>query len=88
MNVAVDSLGPGGAGGHLARRLIGFLHLLRDNGLHVGLRESRDAFHFSNTAAVVERSGHFGSHVLTFDGRLVRNDLAVTLAGEMRFGPP
>ena len=44
MNVAVRSLGPGGAGGHLARRLIGFLHLLRDNGLPVGLRESRDAF--------------------------------------------
>ena len=44
MNVAVDSLGPGAAGGHLARRLLGFLHLLRDNGLPVGLRESADAF--------------------------------------------
>lgn len=45
-------------------------------------RESDTAFHVSNTAARVERAGRLESHVLTFGGRLVRNDLTVSLAGE------
>lgn len=44
MTAALDTIGPEGAGGLLARRLLGFLRLLRDNGLPVGLRESADAF--------------------------------------------
>ena len=45
-------------------------------------RESDAAFHVSNTAARVDRDGRFESHVLTLGGRLVRNDLSLTLAGE------
>jgi Fe-S cluster assembly protein SufD len=43
-------------------------------------RKASDAFHLSNLAARVERDGRFSSHTLTLGGRLVRNDLAVTLA--------
>ncbi|MGI9592181.1 MAG: Fe-S cluster assembly protein SufD [Myxococcota bacterium] len=45
-------------------------------------RKASDAFHLSNLAARVERDGRFASHTLTLGGRLVRNDLAVTLADE------
>lgn len=45
-------------------------------------RKASDAFHVSNVAARVERDGRFASHTLTLGGRLVRNDLAVTLMGE------
>jgi Fe-S cluster assembly protein SufD len=45
-------------------------------------RESAAVFHASNTAAQIERDGRLGAHVVTLGGRLVRNDLAVTLAGE------
>lgn len=45
-------------------------------------RDDADGFLVSNTTAEVERGGRFGSSVLTFGGRLVRNDLSVTLAGE------
>jgi Fe-S cluster assembly protein SufD len=45
-------------------------------------RESAVTFHASNTAAQVERDGRLGTHLVTLGGRLVRNDLAVTLAGE------
>ncbi|MBW2268534.1 MAG: Fe-S cluster assembly protein SufD [Deltaproteobacteria bacterium] len=45
-------------------------------------RDTADGFLVSNLAAQVERSGRFGSSVLTFGGRLVRNDLSVVLAGE------
>jgi Fe-S cluster assembly protein SufD len=45
-------------------------------------RDDSDGFLISNLAARVERDGRFDSSVLTFGGRLVRNDLSVTLAGE------
>jgi len=45
-------------------------------------RESNASFHVSNTAARVERDGRLESHVLSLGGRLVRNDLTLTLAGE------
>ena len=45
-------------------------------------RESGAAFHVSNTAAQLERDARLGTHVVSLGGRLVRNDLAVTLAGE------
>ena len=45
-------------------------------------RENDATWHFSNTSAHVERDGRFANHVLTLGGKLVRNDLAVSLAGE------
>jgi Fe-S cluster assembly protein SufD len=45
-------------------------------------REGTGVFHFANVAASLERGARFSSHALTLGGRLVRNDLAVTLAGE------
>jgi Fe-S cluster assembly protein SufD len=45
-------------------------------------RESAGTFHAANLAAQLERDGRLGAHVVTLGGRLVRNDLAVTLAGE------
>jgi Fe-S cluster assembly protein SufD len=45
-------------------------------------REGAGVFHASNTAAQLERDAQLGTHVVTLGGRLVRNDLAVTLAGE------
>lgn len=45
-------------------------------------READTAFHVSNLATRLERDARFSSHVLTLGGRLVRNDLTATLAGE------
>jgi Fe-S cluster assembly protein SufD len=45
-------------------------------------RENDDAVHASNTAVRLARGAHFTSRVVTLGGRLVRNDLTVTLAGE------
>ncbi len=45
-------------------------------------RENDDAIHASNTAVRLARGARFASRVVTLGGRLVRNDLAVTLAGE------
>ena len=45
-------------------------------------RESDTTYHVSNTNARVERDGRADTHTLTFGGRLVRNDLSLTLAGE------
>jgi Fe-S cluster assembly protein SufD len=45
-------------------------------------RESAATFHLSSTAAQLERDARLGTHVVSLGGRLVRNDLAVLLAGE------
>jgi Fe-S cluster assembly protein SufD len=45
-------------------------------------REGGAAFHVSNTAAQLERDARLATHVVSLGGRLVRNDLTVTLAGE------
>jgi len=45
-------------------------------------REGPAAFHVSNTAAQLERDARLATHVVSLGGRLVRNDLVVTLAGE------
>ncbi len=45
-------------------------------------REGGGSLHTAFTAARLERDARFGSHLATLDGRLVRNDLEVTLAGE------
>ncbi len=45
-------------------------------------RKASDAFQLSNLAVRIERDGRFASHTLTLGGRLVRNDLAVTLVDE------
>ena len=45
-------------------------------------RESDADFHVSNLAIRLERDARFASHVITLGGRMVRNDLAATLAGE------
>jgi Fe-S cluster assembly protein SufD len=45
-------------------------------------RKASDAFQLSNLAARIERDGRFSSHTLTLGGRLVRNDLTVTLVDE------
>ncbi len=45
-------------------------------------RESDATFHVSSCAAHLERDARLRSHVITLGGRLVRNDLSVTLAGE------
>jgi Fe-S cluster assembly protein SufD len=45
-------------------------------------RKASDAFQLSNLAARIQRDGRFTSHTLTLGGRLVRNDLAVTLVDE------
>ena len=42
-------------------------------------RESKRAFHFSNTSARVARDGRFRSHTLSLGNALVRNDLDVQL---------
>jgi Fe-S cluster assembly protein SufD len=49
----------------------------------VALQRENDAtFHVSTCAAELERDARLRSHVITLGGRLVRNDLSVTLAGE------
>jgi Fe-S cluster assembly protein SufD len=49
----------------------------------VSLQRENDAtFHVSTCAAQLERDARLRSHVITLGGRLVRNDLSVTLAGE------
>jgi Fe-S cluster assembly protein SufD len=45
-------------------------------------REANRAFHVSNLAVRLERDARLSSHVVTLGGRLVRNDLEATLAGE------
>ncbi len=45
-------------------------------------REGGESLHTALLCARLERDARFGSHVATLDGRLVRNDLEVTLAGE------
>jgi Fe-S cluster assembly protein SufD len=45
-------------------------------------RESDAAFHVSNTAALLERDARLATHAISLGGRLVRNELSVTLAGE------
>jgi Fe-S cluster assembly protein SufD len=45
-------------------------------------RENDSTFHVSTCAAELERDARLHSHVVTLGGRLVRNDLSVTLAGE------
>ncbi len=50
---------------------------------HVLLQRESDAtFHVSHTAALLEREARLATHAITLGGRLVRNDLCVTLAGE------
>jgi Fe-S cluster assembly protein SufD len=50
---------------------------------HVLLQRESDAtFHVSHTAALLEREARLVTHAITLGGRLVRNDLCVTLAGE------
>jgi Fe-S cluster assembly protein SufD len=72
------------AGGPVLTNAVTELHLGPGARLeHVLLqREGEEVFHVSNTAAQVERDAHLGTHVVSFGGRLVRNDLAVQLAGE------
>ncbi|NBC95702.1 MAG: hypothetical protein GVY27_05025, partial [Deinococcus-Thermus bacterium] len=50
---------PGGAGEThpLARRAVGFVRLLRDNGFPVGLAEARDALCFLRTTDLSDRHG-------------------------------
>jgi Fe-S cluster assembly protein SufD len=60
--------------------------------LHVGVeaeldwvllqRESDATFHVSLAVALLERDAKLATHTVTLGGRFVRNDLAVTLAGE------
>jgi Fe-S cluster assembly protein SufD len=45
-------------------------------------REGDAAFHVSSCAALLERDARLALHTITLGGRLVRNDLSVTLAGE------
>jgi Fe-S cluster assembly protein SufD len=45
-------------------------------------RESAATFHFASTTAQLERDAQLGTHVISLGGHLVRNDLAVLLAGE------
>jgi Fe-S cluster assembly protein SufD len=45
-------------------------------------REGDAAFHVSSCAALLERDARLATHAVTLGGRLVRNDLCVTLAGE------
>ena len=50
---------------------------------HVLIQREADAtFHVSLCAALLERDARLAAHVITLGGRLVRNDLSVTLAGE------
>jgi Fe-S cluster assembly protein SufD len=50
---------------------------------HVKLqREAVTAFHLAAMFARVDRGGTFTSHALTLGGRIARNDISATLAGE------
>ena len=49
MSGAVETLGPAAAGGLLARRIVGFVRLLRDNGFPAGLGEAADALRAART---------------------------------------
>ena len=44
--------------------------------------EPPDAFHIASLFLHCDRSGTFSSHSLTFGGRIARNDVVATLAGE------
>ena len=50
----LETLGPAAAGGLLARRVLGFVRLLRDNGFPVGLGETADAL---RAARIADLSG-------------------------------
>jgi Fe-S cluster assembly protein SufD len=45
-------------------------------------REQKSAFHMAATYARVGRGGNFSSHAVTLGGRIARNDIGATLAGE------
>ena len=45
-------------------------------------REQPSVFHMSATFAHVERAGRFTSHAVTLGGRIARNDIVSTLAGD------
>ena len=45
-------------------------------------REPETQFHISNTIACLGRDARLATHTVTLGGRLVRNDLAIRLAGE------
>jgi len=50
---------------------------------HVKLqRESPTAFHLASMFARVDRAGVFRSHAVTLGGRIARNDISATLAGD------
>lgn len=50
---------------------------------HVKLqREQQSAFHLASTFARVDRGATFTSHAVTLGGRIARNDISATLAGE------
>jgi Fe-S cluster assembly protein SufD len=45
-------------------------------------RETPDAFHLASTFAQLHRASTFTSRAITFGGRIARNDITATLAGE------
>jgi Fe-S cluster assembly protein SufD len=45
-------------------------------------REQRSTFHMAATFARVDRGGRFTSHAVTLGGKIARNDIVSTLAGE------
>ena len=45
-------------------------------------REQRSTFHMAATFARVDRGGRFTSHAVTLGGKIARNDIISTLAGE------
>jgi Fe-S cluster assembly protein SufD len=45
-------------------------------------REQRSTFHMAATFARVDRGGRFTSHAVTLGGKIARNDIIATLAGE------
>lgn len=57
MTAAVEILGPADGGRLLARRLVGFVRVLRDNGYRVGLREAIDGLRAARDADLADRQG-------------------------------
>jgi Fe-S cluster assembly protein SufD len=45
-------------------------------------REQRSTFHMAATFARIDRGGRFTSHAVTLGGKIARNDIVSTLAGE------
>ena len=80
--IVQEHLGPGGDRGFT--NAVTEIDVQEDASLEFLLvqREPKTQFHVSNTSARLARDARLATHTVTLGGRLVRNDLAIRLAGE------